>query len=134
MKDENENSMKNTVIKRKQPSWIWYPGDFELFLGQKVHAGRFQRDMTITPLWKVNSPQTNVLFQKQFILTKPQIIRVYGDGLITVEVDCRGNWYYGFENGISLSAGEHCIFISVFNADMKIQCSPAEREMPFSKP
>lgn len=117
MKDENENSMKNTVIKRKQPSWIWYPGDFELFLGQKVHAGRFQRDMTITPLWKVNSPQTNVLFQKQFILTKPQIIRVYGDGLITVEVDCRGNWYYGFENGISLSAGEHCIFISVFNAD-----------------
>lgn len=101
---------------RKKPTWIWCPGDFELYLGQTVHSGRYQRNMSIMPIWRVDPPHPNVMFQKHFILTKPQKVFVTGDGLVEVEIENRGNFYYDFDAGISLSAGEHTLFITVFNS------------------
>lgn len=95
--------------------WIWYKGDFELFLGLRVHSSRFQRGTQITPIWRIDTPSPNVKFHKKFKLEYPEKISIITDGEAAVELDGPGHYLYSWRVGIDLSAGEHDIVITVFN-------------------
>ena len=56
--------MNNMLFKKAK--WIWYPGDYEIVLSERVQTRRYQRDFSIVPFWKMDAPWRNVRFHKKF--------------------------------------------------------------------
>ena len=97
--------------------WIWYPGDFEIFLGLKVHSSRYERTTQITPIWRLDTVYPNVKFRKSFKIEEEETVFIFADGTIAVELDGFGLYYHNFKDGIHLTTGSHSIIITVFNKE-----------------
>ncbi|MBD0288004.1 MAG: hypothetical protein ICV79_21650, partial [Flavisolibacter sp.] len=39
----------------QKATWIWYPGDFEVWLGNKMQNRRTERGSFFPPFWKLDS-------------------------------------------------------------------------------
>ena len=39
----------------RQSTWIWYPGDFEIWLGNRFNNRRTERGAMFPPFWKQDS-------------------------------------------------------------------------------
>lgn len=96
--------------------WIWYPGDFEFFLGMKVIPARTERGLVITPNWRMENFYNSVKFAKEFDLEKDTYIKIHSTGTQCVQLDY--DWYshYNPEEGLFVTKGHHIIWIYVFNA------------------
>ena len=104
----------------KQGKWICYPGDYEVFLAEKVNTKRFQRDFPIRPFWRVDSPWHHVRFFKNVVLEKPTKMKFSWEGSIsvffrrpTLHVD--DVYSYEFTGELEVPAGEHYMEIWVYN-------------------
>ncbi len=97
--------------------WIWYPGDFEFFLGLKVASSRTERGMVIVPNWRVESFYHNVRFEKKFYLEKDTYIKIHSTGTQSVTMDL--DWYSHYDPavGVFVPKGEHIIWVHVFNKE-----------------
>jgi len=69
------------------PTWIWYPGDFDIWLSNEVQAKRIRRDIILPPWWRVYSPNNSVSFGKQVDLKGPEQIMVAVEGKYNVTID-----------------------------------------------
>ena len=49
-------------------TWIWYPGDYEIWLGNQMNNRRTERGAFFPPFWKTDSHYVVVEFSKQLIL------------------------------------------------------------------
>ena len=96
--------------------WIYYPGDYELMLFNKVMTRRYQRDVIIPPFWRTDTFYQNVKFRKKFNITKEQIATVKVDGKFNIDLDGPENFVYNFDGQLKLTPGSHEIVITVFNA------------------
>lgn len=106
----------------KVGKWICYPGEYEIFLSEKVHARRFQRDFPVVPFWKTDSPWHNVRFHKKFHLDAPTRLHFYAEGRISVfflrpHKDVFDVYSYDFKGYMDVPAGEHDMEIWVYNPD-----------------
>ena len=52
-------------------TWIWYPGDYEIWLGNKMNNRRTERGAFFPPFWKTDSHFVVVEFSKQLNLPQP---------------------------------------------------------------
>lgn len=95
-------------------SWIWYPGDFEIWLSNQVQVRRVERDAPFMPFWRFYSHQPQVNFSKQFELAAPEELSVTVEGKYSVLVD--GKFQQGDQRHIALAAGKHSINVQVYNA------------------
>lgn len=96
--------------------WIWYPGDFEFYLGLKVYSLRTERGLVITPNWRVENFYNNVKFIKEFVLEEDSVIKIHSTGTQCVTLDYAWYSHYEPEVGLPVSKGRHTIWIQVFNA------------------
>jgi hypothetical protein len=96
------------------PAWIWYPGDFEIWLSNQVQVRRVERDAPFMPFWRFYSHQPQVNFSKQFELAAAETITVSAEGKYSVLVD--GKFIQGDQQHIPIAAGKHGINIQVYNA------------------
>lgn len=110
-------------------NWIWYPGDFELMLFNKCMSLRFQRDILITPFWKMDTHYANVKFLHSFTLTKPNTIRITAEGQFNVFIEQIG--YMHYDDGFTLPAGKYDMSILVNNNE-GLPCICVESEEIFS--
>ena len=55
-------------------TWIWYPGDYEIWLGNKMNNRRTERGAFFPPFWKTDSHFVVVEFSKQLNLPQPEEI------------------------------------------------------------
>ena len=46
----------------EKAKWIWYPGDYEIALFNRRMAERYERDVLITPFWRMDSHFVSVKF------------------------------------------------------------------------
>ena len=104
----------------KTGKWICYPGDYEIFLSEKVHTRRYQRDFPVAPFWKVDSPWHNVRFHKKFHLDAPTRLHFYAEGRMSVfflrPVKDKFDVYsYDFKGYMDVPAGDHDMEIWVYN-------------------
>ncbi len=97
--------------------WIWYPGDFEFYLGLKVASSRTERGVVITPSWRVESFYHNVRFEKKFYLKEDTYIKIYSTGTQSVTMDLGWYSHYDPEKGVFVPKGEHIIWVHVFNGN-----------------
>ncbi len=94
-------------------TWIWYPGDFEIWLGNKMNGRRTERGAFFPPFWKMDSHYVTVEFSKKLSLEKDEEIEIYVEGTYNIKLD--GKLQFGMPDTFLLPAGEHNLNIKVWN-------------------
>lgn len=94
-------------------TWIWYPGDYELWLGNRMNNRRTERGAFFPPFWKTDSHYVVVEFSKAVELEKPEVIHLAVEGKYNVKID--GKLQFGMPETIRLEAGRHQLNIKVWN-------------------
>jgi len=108
-------SVFETDILYAQPkaTWIWYPGDFEIWLGNKMQNRRTERGAFLPPFWRMDSHYVLMDFHKVFNLAAPEEVSLYAEGSYNVKLDSK--MLPGRPQKVAIPAGEHRLNIKVYN-------------------
>ena len=68
------------AMKAQQATWIWYPGDYDIWLGNQMNNRRTERGAFFPPFWKMDSHYVLVEFSRKINLTAPEEISIYAEG------------------------------------------------------
>lgn len=60
--------------------WIWYPGDYGIWWGNRLQSERLQWGSRLTPFWPFYEPHSRVLFRKDVKLDADEPLEVRCDG------------------------------------------------------
>ncbi len=93
-------------------TWIWYPGDFEIWLGNIFNNRRTERGAMFPPFWKQDSHYVTVEFSKAFTIDKPETITIACEGQFNFAID--GKLQFP-ANSYTIPAGEHKLNLKVWN-------------------
>lgn len=102
--------------KSKEATWIWYPGDFEVWLSNKMQVRRTEREAVFPPLWQYYSPYALVTFQTEVDIPKPDEVKIFSEGPFQLLLD--GVQIYGQPKSITVPAGKHKISFKVYNQEV----------------
>ncbi|MDR0541797.1 MAG: alpha-rhamnosidase [Dysgonamonadaceae bacterium] len=94
------------------PTWIWYPGDFEIWLGNQMQNRRTERGAFFPPFWKMDSHYVLVEFSKKLDLKSAENIELFAEGKYNIKLDGKmlpQNRY------LTIPAGKHSLHIKVYN-------------------
>jgi alpha-L-rhamnosidase len=94
-------------------TWIWYPGDFEIVLANKMQNRRTERGTFFPVFWKMDSHYVLMDFHKVFDVPEQETVNIYVEGEYNVKLD--GIAFEGSPKQITIPAGKHKINIKVFN-------------------
>lgn len=106
----NNSFLSNTS---SAPTWIWYPGDFEIVLANKVQNRRTERGTFFPVFWKIDNHYVLIDFHKVFDVPAEEIVDIYVEGEYNVKLD--GKAFEGSPKQIVVPAGKHKLNIKVFN-------------------
>ena len=95
------------------PTWIWYPGDWEIWLGNRFNNRRTERGAMFPPFWKQDSHWATVEFSTVVNLKKAETITIAAEGRYNFMLD--GKLRFGEPQQFEIPAGEHKINIKVWN-------------------
>lgn len=99
----------------QQATWIWYPGDYEIWLSNKMQNRRTEKGTFFPPFWRMDTHYVLMDFHKVFNLTAPEQITIYAEGDYNVKLDSK--MLPGAPTTITIPAGTHKINIKVYNQD-----------------
>jgi alpha-L-rhamnosidase len=99
--------------KAQKATWIWYPGDFEINLANKMQNRRTDRNTFFPPFWKMDAHYVLMDFHKVFDVKEAEEITVYAEGTFNLKLD--GNAYESGINKITVPVGKHKINVKVWN-------------------
>ncbi|HTN19936.1 MAG TPA: alpha-L-rhamnosidase C-terminal domain-containing protein [Pelobium sp.] len=107
--------MQNVQAQQKA-TWIWYPGDFEIWLSNKMQVRRTEREAVFPPLWQYYSPYALVTFQTEVDIPEPDEVKIYSEGPFQLLLD--GTQVYGQPKSMKIPAGKHKISFKVYNQEV----------------
>lgn len=99
----------------QQASWIWYPGDLDIWVSNKMQNRRTERGAFLPPFWKMDSHYVLVEFHKEFNLASAEEVNLFVEGQYNVKVD--GQAFPGYPNKITVPAGKHKLSLKVYGQD-----------------
>ena len=99
------------MANKERATWIWYPGDFEIWLGNRFNNRRTERGAMFPPFWKQDSPWSTVVFSLTAELAEAETIEIAAEGDYNVMID--GRLQFGMPASIELSPGTHHLDIKV---------------------
>lgn len=105
-----------TLQAQDKATWIWYPGDFEIWLSNKMQVRRTEREAVFPPLWQYYSPYALVTFQTEVDIPEPDEVKIYSEGSFQLLLD--GVQVYGQPKSIKIPAGKHKISFKVYNQEV----------------
>lgn len=97
----------------QKASWIWYPGDFDIYMSNVMQNRRTERGSFFPVFWKMDSHYVLVDFHKEFNLSQPEEVKLYVEGTYNVKID--GQAISGFPKIIQIPAGKHKVSLKVYN-------------------
>ena len=100
-----ETQSKNT--------WIWYPGDFEIWLGNIMNGRRTERGAFFPPFWKMDSHYVTVEFSKVLELDEDEEVQIAIEGKYNLKLD--GKLQFGMPSRFLIPKGTHHLNIKVWN-------------------
>ena len=100
-------------MKTTKATWIWYPGDFEIWLGNIFNNRRTERGAMFPPFWKQDSHYVTVEFSKAFSLERDETIRIAAEGQYNLALD--GKLQFGMPTTFIVPKGDHKLNIKVWN-------------------
>ena len=95
-----------------KPTWIWYPGDFEIWLGNIFNNRRTERGAMFPPFWKQDSHYVTVEFSKAFNLQESETITIVCEGQFNFQLD--GKLLFP-STTYTIPAGAHKLNLKVWN-------------------
>lgn len=98
---------------QSKATWIWYPGDYEIWLANKMQNRRTDRGTFLPVLWKMDSHYVLVEFHKDMDLSIPDTLHLYTEGLYNVKID--GKEIPGTPHQIVVGKGRHRISLKVYD-------------------
>lgn len=101
-----------TIAYAQQATWIWYPGDYEIWLSNQMQNRRTDRGSFFPVFWKVDNHYVLMDFHKVFDLKEAEEVSIYTEGRYNVKLD--GKPLEGTPSKITVPAGKHKINIKVF--------------------
>ena len=109
------SSLVLTEVKAQQATWIWYPGDFDIYMSNIMQNRRTERASFFPPFWKMDSHYVLVDFHKEFDLAAAEEVKLYVEGTYNVKID--GQAIGGFPKSITIPAGKHKLSLKVYGQD-----------------
>lgn len=103
------------VATAQKATWIWYPGDYEVWLSNKMQNRRTERGTFMPPFWKLESHYILMNFHKDFVLPDDEDIHLFADGIYNINLD--GKLIHGKPTVLHLSAGSHRLSLKVYNQE-----------------
>ncbi|WP_207425252.1 alpha-rhamnosidase [Pedobacter sp. SYSU D00535] len=100
-------------LAQSKATWIWYPGDFEIYLSNKMQNRRTERGSFFPPFWKLDSHYPLIDFHKNFDLKQAEDVDLFVEGQYNVKID--GKAISGYPKRIRIPAGKHKLSLKVFN-------------------
>jgi len=97
----------------QKASWIWYPGDFDIYMSNVMQNRRTERGSFFPVFWKMDSHYVLVDFHKEFNLKQPEEVKLFVEGTYNVKID--GQAISGFPKSIQIPAGKHKLSLKVYN-------------------
>ena len=94
-------------------TWIWYPGDFEVWLGNQFNNRRTERGAMFPPFWKQDSHWPTVEFSTNVELAESETIHIKAEGLFNFMLD--GKLQLGMPDEFLIPAGAHRLNFKVWN-------------------
>lgn len=94
-------------------TWVWYPGDYEIWLGNRMNNNRTERGAFFPPFWKTDSHYVTVEFSKDLDLPEDEVITIKAEGKYNVKLD--GKLQFGEPSSFNIPAGKHKLNIKVWN-------------------
>lgn len=94
-------------------TWIWYPGDFEVWLGNQFNNRRTERGAMFPPFWKQDSHWPTVEFSTTVELAESETIHIKAEGLFKFMLD--GKLQFGMPDEFLIPAGAHRLNFKVWN-------------------
>ncbi len=94
-------------------TWIWYPGDYEIWLGNRMNNRRTERGAFFPPFWKQDSHYVTVEFSKKVTISKDETLQIKVEGEYNIKID--GKMLFGMPKEFTLKKGTHQINIKVHN-------------------
>ncbi|NLO69999.1 MAG: alpha-rhamnosidase [Porphyromonadaceae bacterium] len=104
---------QNIYASNGKATWIWYPGDYDIWLGNEMSNRRTERGAFFPPFWKMDSHYVLVEFSKKIKLTAPEEISIFVEGQYNVKLN--GKLLFGTPEKLTLPVGEHDLNIKVYN-------------------
>ena len=98
----------------QKPNWIYYPGDFSIWLHQEVSIRRQERNEIYPPFWRIDTYNPVVSFKKKYSIAKEEQAILLCDGLCLLFIDGRIKSDFN-KKDFTIPAGEHVIQIKVVN-------------------
>jgi alpha-L-rhamnosidase len=105
----------STDLLAQKASWIWYPGDFDIYMSNVMQNRRTERGSFFPPFWKMDSHYVLVDFHKEFNLKEAEEVKLYVEGTYNVKID--GQAITGFPKVITMPAGKHKLSLKVYGQD-----------------
>ena len=100
-------------MKTTKATWIWYPGDFEIWLGNIFNNRRTERGAMFPPFWKQDSHYVTVEFSKAFSLERDETISIAAEGQFNLALD--GKLQFGMPETFVVPKGDHKLNLKVWN-------------------
>ena len=86
-------------------TWIWYPGDYEIWLANQMQNRRTDRATFFPVFWKVDSHYPLMDFHKVFDVKEAEEVEIFVEGQYNVKLD--GKAFEGSPKQIVVPAGKH---------------------------
>lgn len=105
--------MFSTILQSQNATWIYYPGDYEIWLGNEMQNRRTERGAFFPPFWKMDSHYVLVEFSKETDLKEGEEVRVFVEGQYNIKLD--GKLQMDNPDKLFIPAGKHKLNIKVHN-------------------
>jgi len=96
-----------------EATWIWYPGDFEVWLGNIFNNRRTERGAMFPPFWKQDSHWPTVEFSTTVELERDDTVSIAAEGQFNLMLD--GKLQFGMPRQFTIPAGKHRLNLKVWN-------------------
>lgn len=106
-------SKSRTMQERNKATWIWYPGDFEIWLGNIFNNRRTERGAMFPPFWKQDSHYVTVEFSRKIELEQEEMITIACEGQFNLMLD--GKLQFGQPRTFTIPQGKHKLNLKVWN-------------------
>lgn len=98
---------------QSKATWIWYPGDYEIWLANKMQNRRTDRGTFLPVFWKMDSHYVLVEFHKDAYFANADTVSIFVEGLYNIKID--GQAQTGLPDKIIVPKGNHRISLKVYN-------------------
>lgn len=106
-------SKSRIMQERNKATWIWYPGDFEIWLGNIFNNRRTERGAMFPPFWKQDSHYVTVEFSREVELEQEEMITIACEGQFNLMLD--GKLQFGQPRTFTIPQGKHKLNLKVWN-------------------